>query len=128
MTHPERIPVLLHHLVVACNRIAAAVEGVTRDAFLLDYKPQDIVLRQIEILGEAAKRIREQDEHYFERSGMADLYRVIGLRNRIAHEYLNVNPSIIWTVAAEEAPKLRAAVLLELQTTNLRFDPDALHF
>ena len=128
MKHPDRVPVLLHHLVVACNRILLYVDAKSEQSFLSDIAAQDAVVRQIEVLGEAAKRIRECDEDFFDRSGLTDLYLVIGMRNRIAHEYLQVRPDVIWQVASKDAPRLRSALLGTLQQLGEHFDPDALHF
>ena len=49
--------VYLHHILDAISRIELYVHGLTEEAFSLNTLVQDAVIRQIEIIGEAAKRI-----------------------------------------------------------------------
>ena len=65
------------------------------DNFQSDRKTVDAVVRNLEIIGEAAKNIPDvikDDDQDIDWKGL------IGLRNRIAHEYFGIDHSIIWNI------------------------------
>ena len=68
-----------------------------------DTKTHDAVLRNLEILGEAGKRVpadvRARDEEIAWR-------RIAGLRDVLAHAYFGVDEDIIWNVVSVEVPAL----------------------
>ena len=88
----------------AIVRIRRYLRGMTYRRFLVDTKTQDAVVRNLEILGEAAKSVsadfrkRHQDVDW---KGMA------GMRDRLIHQYFGVNLDIVWSVAREKLPGLR---------------------
>lgn len=93
----------LLHIRDAIERILSYTqEG--RDAFLSDSMIQDAVLRNMEILGEASKRVstplREQapDIPWREMAGM---------RDKLIHDYFGVDLSLVWDVVAAELPAAR---------------------
>ena len=63
------------------------------DDFKMDRKTIDAVVRNFEIIGEASKFIPEEVK---KRNQNIDWQGIVGLRNRIAHKYFDVSPSIIW--------------------------------
>lgn len=78
-----------------------------RESFLNDVKTQDAVIRRIEVIGEAARRLSDEL-----RSGHGELpwSRIIGMRNELAHGYFSVDLNIIWIAAAEPLPAMRQPV------------------
>ena len=80
------------------------VSGKDRSAFEADRLLQLGVVRLLEIVGEAAARtpqaVREQH---------ADIAwgQIIGLRNRLIHGYDTVDLAIVWTILADDLPRLR---------------------
>jgi len=78
-----------------------------RESFLNDVKTQDAVIRRIEVIGEAARRLSDEL-----RSGHGELpwSRIIGMRNELAHCYFSVDLNIIWIAAAERLPAMRQPV------------------
>lgn len=69
------------------------VADVDWDAFQLDLMRQAAVTRQLEIIGEAARRISEASQAEIPE---IPWYQIIGMRNRIAHEYDRINLSTLW--------------------------------
>ena len=63
------------------------------EAFCCDDKTQAAVERRMEIVGEALKRLREIDESSLSEQ-IPDYFRIIGLRNHLAHGYDNVDLAI----------------------------------
>ena len=99
--------VYLHHILDAIGQVEDYTTGLSRESFLSDRMVQDAVVRQLEIIGEAARRISAERRK-------ADLAlpwkEMIGLRNRIVHDYLNINLQVIWEVIRLELPLLRAQI------------------
>lgn len=63
----------------------------------------DAVIRNFEIIGEAANRIQEE---FKEAHPEIDWYRVRGFRNRIVHEYFGIDYSIVWLIKKTYLPEL----------------------
>ncbi|WP_267461284.1 DUF86 domain-containing protein [Thermus thermophilus] len=67
----------------------------------------DAVVRNLEVIGEAARQIpSEVRERYPE----VPWRRVIGLRNVVVHEYFAVDVEIVWTVVRQSLPELKEAL------------------
>ncbi len=78
-----------------------------REVFLADVKTQDAVIRRIEVVGEAARRVSTElrDDHT-----EVPWSRIVGMRNELAHGYFSVDLNIVWIAAAERLPALRAPI------------------
>ena len=67
----------------------------------------DATLRNLELIGEAATRVpsdvREAHPHFPWR-------RIIGTRNRLAHDYLGIDDDMIWDIVRTEIPNLLTAL------------------
>jgi len=93
--------VYLQDMLESIQRILAYVEGLDYDAFLRDFKTQDAVLRNLEVLGEAAKNIpAEITEKYPSLPWNA----MAGTRDRLIHHYFGVNLDIVWSIVELELP------------------------
>ncbi len=69
--------------------------------------------REFEIVGEALKRIRDEDVATFD--SIAHAQAIIGFRNRLAHGYDSVDDAIVWGVISGHLPLLLAEVELALR-------------
>ncbi len=71
--------------------------------FIENVQLQDSVIRRLLVIAEAARRVSETT-----RQSMIDIrWREInGMRNRLVHEYDDVNLAIVWTVVQDEIPRL----------------------
>ncbi|HAY72129.1 MAG TPA: antitoxin [Saprospirales bacterium] len=70
-----------------------------------DLKTKKAVERNIEIIGEAVNRIIKNSD-----LEIKTVHKIIGTRNRIAHEYDNISDEVIWTIIMKELPVLRAEI------------------
>lgn len=97
----------LEDILDAMGKAELLVEGVTYDQFAEDFRINFAVVRALEIIGEATKRLpislREKYPDIPWR-GMA------GLRDRIVHEYDTVDMEILWAVVRDEIPRLRPQI------------------
>jgi len=75
------------------------VENMGFNDFKKDRKTIDAVVRNFEIIGEASRLIPDEIKRKFEN---VDWKGIVGLRNRIAHEYFDISLSIVWHIVTEE--------------------------
>ncbi|MCF8275673.1 MAG: DUF86 domain-containing protein [Flavobacteriales bacterium] len=82
-------------------RIAEYIEGIDFEKFKRDYKTVDAVVRNFEIIGEAAKKIPTEIRAKYPSVPWSEMYY---LRNRISHEYFGIDYEILWDVAKNHLP------------------------
>lgn len=85
-------------------RLAVSYLGETdRVAFGADLQLQDAVARRLEVLGEAAARVTAET-----RAALPDVpwREMVGMRNRIVHEYFQMDLDVLWDVVHGELPPL----------------------
>lgn len=86
--------------------------GMTYEAFLADEKTQDAVIRNLEVVGEATKKLSATL-----RAKYPDIpwKSMAGVRDRLIHHYFGVNLDIVWAIVTVELPKvaLRLEKILE---------------
>ena len=87
----------------AIVRIQSYTSGITYGQFLADSKTQDAVIRNIEILGEAAKHLPATLTN-----AHADVEwkAIAGMRDKLVHDYFGVNLDILWDVLTTKLPGL----------------------
>jgi uncharacterized protein with HEPN domain len=104
--------IYLGHILDSATAIAEYISGVKKAEFMHDPKLRDAVIRRLEIIGEATKRITEEIK---ERDKSIPWKQMAGLRDILIHDYAFVDPETVWTVAKHDVPKLakRIAVLLK---------------
>jgi uncharacterized protein with HEPN domain len=87
----------------ACSLIATYIEP-GHEAFVLESMRQDAVVRQLEIIGEAAKRISLELRG---KHTSVQWRRIAGLRDVLIHQYMGIDIEAVWEVAWREIPQLR---------------------
>lgn len=94
--------VYLEHIRDSADKIRRYV-AVGRDAFFADDMAQDAVVRNLEIIGEAAKRLSDalRDDH-------PDVpWRAMArMRDRLIHAYFGVDWNLVWQTATQDVPHL----------------------
>ncbi len=101
----ERDPhILIDDMNIAMERIGRYCEGMTREQFLADDRTVDAVVRNIEIIGEAA---RQMPSDFISRHASLPWHQMAGMRNRIVHDYSGIDIEIIWQIVVESLPLLR---------------------
>lgn len=96
----------LLHIRDAVERIVSYSVG-GRSEFMGDPKTQDAILRNLEIVGEAAKRLSEETRL---RASGVPWKAIAGMRDKLAHHYFGVDLAIVWLVVERDMPPLRAEV------------------
>jgi uncharacterized protein with HEPN domain len=97
----------LGHIFDAICAIEKYVSGVDKPAFLANGMMQDAVMRQIEIVGEAARLISDELQEKHPELPWSEMRAI---RNKIVHDYLEVNADVIWDTAQTDLPALKAQI------------------
>jgi len=97
----------LEDILESMSLIEEYVKGMSFDDFKEDRKTIDAVVRNFEIIGEAAKNIPENVRKDYKD---IDWIGIIGLRNRISHEYFGIDFSIIWNIIKLELPVVKKEI------------------
>jgi uncharacterized protein with HEPN domain len=86
---------------------------MSADDFSEDLKTQDAVIRNLEIIGEAAKNLSDAVRA---RHALIPWRNIAGMRDRLIHHYFGVSLDVVWQVASVELPGV---------VRQLSSDPDA---
>jgi uncharacterized protein with HEPN domain len=111
----RRIPEYLGHILQAIQRIGSYTEDVDEVAFLGDEMVQDAVIRNIEIIGEAARNIERYYPDFAAKHSEVPWEDIYLMRNRVAHGYFSVDFEIVWKSIQNDLPELQQQIL-KLQT------------
>ncbi len=98
---------LVADILQAISRIREYVRGMSFEEFERDRKTQDAVIRNIEIIGEAAKHLSQDFKRKYRN---VPWKQMAGMRDVIIHRYFGVALDIVWRVATKDLPEV-AAVL-----------------
>ncbi len=90
----------------AIAKIGAYLAGLDFEAFLADERTQDAVIRNLEIIGEAARALPDEVK---QQTPEIEWRKITALRNLLIHEYFGVSMQVVWDVAANKLDHLDAA-------------------
>ena len=104
----KRDPCLfLTDILEAVGRIEEYIEGYDFERFVNDRKTVDAVLRNLEIIGEAARNIPDEVR---ERYPSVPWRRIVGLRNVVIHHYFGVDLSVVWVIVSSQLEELKEEI------------------
>ena len=85
------------------------LNNTTYDEFLKDNKTIDATIRTIEVVGEAATKIKNMpnSSDFFEKYNSVDWKEAVRMRNRIIHGYEDIDLEIVWNTVKTDFPKLK---------------------
>lgn len=95
--------VYLAHIVDAIQQIFAYTEGLTYAEFKAARMVQDAVIRQFEIIGEAAKNLSAEFRTRHDSVPWKDL---AGFRDKLIHQYFGVDLATVWRSVEDDLPLL----------------------
>jgi len=94
---------LLEDMLESALKIKLYTTNLDYDLFLADDKTIDAVVRNFEIIGEAANRI---DTDFRTMNSEIEWNRIRGFRNRIVHDYFGIDYEIVWTIIENDLDNL----------------------
>jgi len=92
------------HINDALNQITEYIKGHDLDSFLQSRQVQDAVIRQLEIIGEATKKISPEIK---EKNTDIPWPDMAGMRDKLIHDYIDVDLWIVWETAKNDVPVLQ---------------------
>ena len=97
----------LMEILEAIEKIERYIDSLSFEDFVKNEMVVDAVIRNLEIVGEAARNIPEEV-----RSKYSDIpwKRVVGFRNIVIHGYFDVDLEIVWVIAKERLPELKPLI------------------
>jgi len=98
----------------SCDRILKYIDGHSLEEFFSNQLLIDAVERNFLVLGEASKRVPYRFKKKFTTIPWESMYR---LRNRIAHEFFDVDPEMLWVIMENDL-KENLKDLLEIIQQN----------
>ncbi len=94
-------------IVESCGKVRRYIAGMTYEAFVADERTRDAVIRNIEIIGEAAKWLPDD---VVARAPEIEWRKIRGMRDVVAHGYFGLNMKVIWDTAKAKLDELEQAV------------------
>jgi uncharacterized protein with HEPN domain len=104
---PRDCKVYLEDILAAIRKIRRYTAGLSLNLLARDERTFDPVVRNLEVIGEAAKKIPEEVRA---RHGNVDWKRISSLRDILIHEYFGVDPEIVWDIVENKLPVLEEQV------------------
>lgn len=89
------ILLLLDDMLQSALKIKRYTKDIDYDSFVKDEKTIDAVVRNFEIIGEAANRM---DPDFRDGNPEIEWQRIRGFRNRIVHDYFGIDYEIVWSI------------------------------
>ena len=109
--HPERVEDYLEHIIQAIERATRYVEPLdTASALRQSEQIQDAVVRNIEIIGEAAGRIQRMDPEFVADHAELPWAEMRGIRNKMIHEYFDMDWDVVWGTVKHDLPPLKTQI------------------
>ena len=94
-------------ILMAGRKILKFTEGVSERRFQDDELLQNAVMRQLEVIGEAARRVSQEAKDAHPEIPWRDM---VGMRNRLIHEYFRIDVAKVWEAVCDDIPALIAGI------------------
>lgn len=94
----------LKDILISADKILTYIQGIGRKEFFEDSKTYDAVLRNLEIIGEAAKNIPDDIRVQY---ATVEWKKFGGLRDIAIHKYFGINEDILWDIVSNKIPELK---------------------
>ena len=105
----------LEDILESCGKILRFTSRMSFDEFVEDEKTYDAVVRNLEIIGEAAKNV--PDDIRLRYPGI-EWRKIGGLRDVIAHEYFGIDNDIVWDIIQNKVESLQEEVRRIMESGN----------
>ena len=101
-----RVADYIGHMIAAAQRILDYTKGLTRGEFLANTLVQDGVIRNFEVIGEAARNVELVAPAFVQQHSDIAWAGAQGMRHRLTHGYFRVDFDIVWVAIQRDIPEL----------------------
>lgn len=101
------VRLFIQDMLDAIDKVERYINSLDRGAFARNELVLDAVVRNLEVIGEAARQIPED---FRKLHPSIPWRRVVGFRNIVIHEYFAVDPDEVWIIAKEQLPALKTTL------------------
>jgi uncharacterized protein with HEPN domain len=115
MSTDPRVMDYCRHMLRAIERIDLYILEMDLATFLSHPLTQDAVIRNIEIMGEAARLILQADPEFARAHAEIPWQVMYAMRNRVSHGYFDVDLELIWGTITSDIPPLEQQIRKILQ-------------
>jgi len=98
----------IDHILDCIRKINKFSKGLTVNEFRNNELVQDAVIRNIEIIGEASKKITSETKKNYPDIPWKE---ISGMRDKLIHDYLGVDVDVVWETIKKDIPALRKQIL-----------------
>ncbi len=99
--------IYIEHISVCINRIIVYTEGIDEIGFLENNLIQDAVIRNLEIIGEATKKLNEDFRLKY---SAIEWRKIAGMRDKLIHDYIGVDLWAVWGVVEHILPTFQSQI------------------
>lgn len=110
MNKALRVSDYLAHILKAIERINRYTTAVDELAFLHNDQLQDAVIRNLEVIGEAANNIQKADPAFASAHAEVPWEVMYAMRNRLSHGYDKIDLDMVWRTVCNDLPDLRKLI------------------
>lgn len=107
--------VYLDHIIESFTKILQYIGETSYPEFLEDEEKQDAIIRKIEVAGEATKRLSPELRAQY---GHIPWKAIAGMRDKLIHDYFNVDIETVWETAIVDIPRLIPEIEIVIQQTD----------
>lgn len=99
--------ILLQHILESVTILQSYLADIDEEKFLHDFEKQDAAERRLQIIGEAIVQLPQDfKDHHPD----TDWAKVAGLRNRLVHEYFDIDHLLIWNIISKSLPEFKKEI------------------
>lgn len=111
MRHPERVGDYLEHIAQAIEPATSYIKDLENaEALQQDSRTQDTVIRNIEIIGEAANHIQNMSPAFVANHAELPWLEMRRMRNKVIYEYFDIDWDMVWDTVIDDLPKLKLQI------------------
>jgi uncharacterized protein with HEPN domain len=115
---PKQAMVYIMHKADECKFILNSCESISeQESFLNDEILKRAVVRSLEVIGEASKKIPAEFKNNWQNVNWKNM---AGMRDKLIHDYMGINYYIVWDVIKNKIPELDKEISIIINSANAK--------